>query len=32
MRTIVIASLVVFKCCVFCGMGHSGMKGKIVVR
>ena len=21
-----------FKCCVFCGMGHSGMKGKIVVR
>jgi cytochrome c oxidase subunit II len=21
-----------FKCCVFCGMGHGGMKGKIVVR
>jgi plastocyanin len=21
-----------FKCCVFCGMGHSGMKGKIVVH
>jgi cytochrome c oxidase subunit II len=21
-----------FKCCVFCGMGHSRMKGKIVVQ
>jgi cytochrome c oxidase subunit II len=21
-----------FKCCVFCGMGHGGMKGKIVVH
>jgi cytochrome c oxidase subunit 2 len=21
-----------FKCCVFCGMGHGSMKGKIVVR
>jgi cytochrome c oxidase subunit 2 len=21
-----------FKCCVFCGMGHGGMKGKIVVQ
>ncbi len=21
-----------FKCCVFCGAGHGGMKGKIVIR
>jgi heme/copper-type cytochrome/quinol oxidase subunit 2 len=21
-----------FRCCVFCGVGHHGMKGKIVVR
>ena len=21
-----------FRCCVFCGSGHSGMKGKIVIR
>jgi heme/copper-type cytochrome/quinol oxidase subunit 2 len=21
-----------FRCCVFCGLGHRGMKGKIVVR
>jgi heme/copper-type cytochrome/quinol oxidase subunit 2 len=21
-----------FKCCVFCDMGHHGMKGKIVIR
>jgi cytochrome c oxidase subunit II len=21
-----------FKCCVFCGLGHGGMKGKIVVH
>jgi cytochrome c oxidase subunit 2 len=26
------AGTVEFKCCVFCGMGHGGMKGKIVVR
>jgi heme/copper-type cytochrome/quinol oxidase subunit 2 len=23
---------VVFRCCVFCGGGHAGMKGKIVIR
>ena len=21
-----------FRCCVFCGFGHRGMKGKIVIR
>lgn len=21
-----------FRCCVFCGLGHRGMKGKIVIR
>jgi heme/copper-type cytochrome/quinol oxidase subunit 2 len=21
-----------FRCCVFCGLGHGGMKGKIVIR
>ena len=26
------AGTVEFKCCVFCGMGHHGMKGKIVVH
>ena len=26
------AGTVEFKCCVFCGMGHGGMKGKIIVR
>jgi cytochrome c oxidase subunit 2 len=26
------AGTVEFKCCVFCGMGHHGMKGKIVIH
>lgn len=26
------AGTVEFKCCVFCGMGHGGMKGKIVIH
>jgi len=26
------AGTVEFKCCVYCGLGHGGMKGKIVVR
>jgi cytochrome c oxidase subunit II len=26
------AGTVEFKCCVYCGMGHHGMKGKIVIR
>jgi len=26
------AGTVEFKCCVFCGVGHYGMKGKIVIR
>jgi heme/copper-type cytochrome/quinol oxidase subunit 2 len=26
------AGAVEFKCCVFYGMGHHGMKGKIVIR
>jgi cytochrome c oxidase subunit II len=26
------AGTVEFKCCVFCGVGHHGMKGKIVIR
>ncbi len=26
------AGTVEFKCCVFCGLGHGGMKGKIVVH
>jgi heme/copper-type cytochrome/quinol oxidase subunit 2 len=26
------AGTVEFRCCVFCGMGYSGMKGMIVIR
>jgi cytochrome c oxidase subunit 2 len=26
------AGTVEFRCCVFCGAGHHGMKGKIVIR
>jgi heme/copper-type cytochrome/quinol oxidase subunit 2 len=26
------AGTVEFKCCVFCGVGHRRMKGKIVIR
>jgi cytochrome c oxidase subunit II len=26
------AGTVEFRCCVYCGIGHHGMKGKIVVR
>jgi len=26
------AGTVEFRCCVFCGIGHRGMKGKIVIR
>jgi len=26
------AGTVVFSCCVYCGSGHRGMKGKIVIR
>lgn len=26
------AGTVEFRCCVFCGMGHGSMKGKIVIR
>jgi cytochrome c oxidase subunit II len=26
------AGTVEFRCCVFCGLGHHGMKGKIVIR
>ena len=26
------AGTVEFRCCVFCGLGHHGMKGKIIIR